>query len=276
LSESSGESAFEELVRSGQRFKFGRNWAGFLRQLDDERIEEAERSLQDMLGVADMRGLRFLDIGSGSGLFSLSARRLGARVHSFDFDPDSVACTKSLRDRFFANDSNWHAESGSVLDREYLKSLGQFDVTYAWGVLHHTGAMWAAIDNAATTVRAGGLFYIMIYMDRGTRSRVWLRIKKFYCSGLFGRSLVLGVFIPYYVLRGALEDLVRLRNPISRYREYKRQRGMAKYHDWIDWLGGYPFEFATPAQLEEHLGRRGFVLQKRIEEEYLFRRVGEL
>src|SRR5438270_7636215 len=121
------------------RFQFGKNWSRFLEVLDDERIAEAERSLVEMLEVRDLRGRSFLDVGSGSGLFSLAAKRLGAtRVHSFDFDPNSVACTSELKRRFFAKDPNWTIEQGSVLDKPYLTSLGTFDIVYSWGVLHHT------------------------------------------------------------------------------------------------------------------------------------------
>src|SRR4051812_24922114 len=103
-------------VASGQRFEFGKNWARFLENLDDARIGAAERSLAAMLGESTLHGRRFLDAGSGSGLFSLAARRLGARVLSFDFDPHSVACTEELRRRYFPNDTDWRVESGSVLD----------------------------------------------------------------------------------------------------------------------------------------------------------------
>ena len=44
-----------------------------------------------------------------------------------------------------------------MLDREYLARLGQFDVVYSWGVLHHTGAMWQALENVARLVVGGGL-----------------------------------------------------------------------------------------------------------------------
>ncbi|MEO5672873.1 MAG: 50S ribosomal protein L11 methyltransferase, partial [Ramlibacter sp.] len=87
------ETAHQPEVASGERFEFGANWAQFLKVLNDERIALAEQSLRNMLGVDTLKGRRFLDIGSGSGLFSLAARRLGASVHSFDYDPQSVACT---------------------------------------------------------------------------------------------------------------------------------------------------------------------------------------
>lgn len=145
-----------EEVAAGERFGFGENWQRFLYLLNAERIALAEKSLCDMLGVTDLHGRSFLDVGSGSGLFSLAARRLGARVHSFDYDPQSVACTAELKHRYFPDDADWSVESGSVLDSAYLQTLGQWDVVYSWGVLHHTGAMRQALDNVAPLVRAGG------------------------------------------------------------------------------------------------------------------------
>src|SRR5919107_5417968 len=90
------------------RFAFGRNWQRFLAVVDEKRIAEAERSLRTMLALDSLEGRTFLDIGCGSGLFSLAALRLGAtRVHSFDFDADSVACARSLRQRYAPADRTW-------------------------------------------------------------------------------------------------------------------------------------------------------------------------
>src|SRR5467141_2182790 len=155
-----------EEILGGKRFAFGENWARFLALLDDQRIRDAEESLRSKLGVQSLAGRSFLDVGSGSGLFSLAARRLGARVHSFDYDPQSVACTRLLRDRFFPGDADWKINQGSVLYAGYLATLGRFDVVYSWGVLHHTGAMWAALKNVTTLVAPGGLLYLAIYNDQ--------------------------------------------------------------------------------------------------------------
>src|SRR5918996_1381028 len=103
-------------IARGERFEFGQNWSQFLASLDDDRIQQAEKSLKEMLEVESLAGKSFLDIGSGSGLFSLAARRLGARVHSFDFDPKSVACTRQLKKNYFRDDQSWKIEEASVLD----------------------------------------------------------------------------------------------------------------------------------------------------------------
>src|SRR5215813_10197073 len=109
-------------------FEFGKNWQGFLRGVNEERISLAELSLKQLLGCESLAGKSFLDVGSGSGLFSLAARRLGAAVVSFDYDLASVDCTQRLKTLFRAGDTAWRIERGSALDKNYLLSLGSFDV----------------------------------------------------------------------------------------------------------------------------------------------------
>jgi len=247
-------------VARGERFKFGENWRKFLDSMSEERVQAAMVSLRKMLGRETLAGLRFLDIGSGSGLFSLAAHRLGARVTSFDYDSDSVGCTNELRRRYAADSENWAIRQGSVLDADFMRSLGQFDIVYSWGVLHHTGAMWKAIDAALERVAPGGWLFIAIYNDQGLWSRRWTKIKHFYCSGPFGRFVVCSTFIPYHIVRDLAADIVWQRNPWKRYSEYSRARGMSPIRDWFDWLGGYPFEVAKPEEIILPLSRRGYEL----------------
>lgn len=251
----------EELLK-GERFGFGANWTDFLEHLNDERIQEAETLLKQMLDVESLNGISFLDIGSGSGLFSLVARRLGARVHSFDYDPQSVACAEVLKARFFPDDNKWTIEEGSVLDVGYIRSLGKFDIVYSWGVLHHTGEMWKALENAYAPVAEEGKLFIAIYNDQGWVSQWWRMVKRFYCSGKMGRAVVIPVYFSYWFFGGVIKDLLMFKNPMNRYTEYWRQRGMSRTHDWIDWLGGYPFEVAKPEEIFDFYRDRGFVLQR--------------
>jgi 2-polyprenyl-3-methyl-5-hydroxy-6-metoxy-1,4-benzoquinol methylase len=245
-------------VETGERFEFGKNWTNFLRVLDEDRIERAVASLRRLLGVSDLRGASFVDVGSGSGLFSLAAHRLGARVRSFDYDAASVACTTELRRRYGTAANDWSVERGSVLDKAFLASLGQFDVVYSWGVLHHTGAMWEAIDNAASLVAPGGTFAIAIYNDQGVWSRRWTALKRFYCSGPFGKAVMCATYIPAVVARQLAADLFWMRNPTKYYTEYSASRGMSVFYDWFDWLGGYPFEVAKPEVVFKFGKDRGF------------------
>jgi 2-polyprenyl-3-methyl-5-hydroxy-6-metoxy-1,4-benzoquinol methylase len=253
---------FVEEVARGERFQFGRNWARFLAVVDEQRIVRAEVSLRELLGVPHLRGRRFLDIGSGSGLFSLAARRLGAQVHSLDYDPQSVACTAELRRRYCEDDPDWKVEQGSALDPAYLQSLGPFDVVYSWGVLHHTGAMWQALENAVLPVGPGGMLAIAIYNDQGTASRRWTTLKRCYNRWPAPARFLIaaGVLIQQWWRRW-VKDLLRLR-PFATWRDYGGVRGMSPWRDLIDWVGGYPFEVATPEQIFDFYRVRGFNLVK--------------
>ena len=252
-------------VARGERFKFGENWARFLALLDERRIGEAESSLREMLACDTLAGKRFLDIGSGSGLFSLAARRLGARVHSFDYDPQSVACTAELRRRFFPDDPAWAVESGSALDADYVRSLGQFDVVYSWGVLHHTGDMWRALDNAQLPVAPGGDLFIAIYNDTGTQAARWKWIKRKYneLPRPLRTPFALAVSAPEEA-KAMLRALVHLRPQeyIRTWTEYHRKRGMSHWRDIVDWVGGYPYEVARVDEIFEFYRGRGFRLKK--------------
>jgi 2-polyprenyl-3-methyl-5-hydroxy-6-metoxy-1,4-benzoquinol methylase len=260
----SAEAHAREVAR-GERFEFGSNWASFLSVLDEHRIAAAERSLQRMLQVARLDGMRFLDIGSGSGLSSLAARRLGATVHSFDYDPQSVACTSELRRRFFPGDAAWIVERGSALDASYIRTLGVFDVVYSWGVLHHTGQMWAGLENASAPVAPGGTLFVAIYNDTGTQSRRWGAIKRIYneLPTLARKPFAVAVTAPAE-LKAAAGAILRRRPAeyLRSWTEYRGRRGMSKWHDIVDWVGGYPYEFATPDQIFDFYQARGFTLTK--------------
>lgn len=269
-------------VAEGRRFSFGSNWAAFLEWLTPERIAEAERSLRQMLGRERLEGLTFLDVGSGSGLFSLAARRLGARVTSFDFDPKSVACTEELRRRHAPGDSEWAIFEGSALDDALMARLGTFDIVYSWGVLHHTGSMWKALGNVSGLVRPGGMLFIAIYNHQVYWTSFYTRMKRLYVALPAPlRFLVSGPYIATQVVKGGLRDILLFRNPVERYRERVRQRGMSMWHDWIDWIGGYPFEAVPPEAIFAFCRERGFSLDRLVTcgggqgcNEFVFTRTG--
>lgn len=255
----------ETEVSAGERFEFGKNWSAFLEVLDEPRILKAEESLREMLETESLVGKTFLDIGSGSGLFSLAARRLGARVYSFDYDSNSFACTEELKRRYFPDDENWRVEQGSALDEKYVASLGKFDIVYSWGVLHHTGEMWRALENAVLPVADGGKLFVAIYNDTGSQATRWHWIKKTYCK--LPKPLKIpfaaATILPYeakcfftFAAKGKPHEYVR------HWINYRNGRGMNHWRDIIDWVGGFPYEFASADEIFEFYKARGFFLMK--------------
>jgi hypothetical protein len=172
-----------------------------------------------------------------------------------------VGCTRTLRERFFPDDGRWTVERGSALDENYIRSLGQFDIVYSWGVLHHTGDLRQALNLAAVPVRSQGRLLISIYNDQGGASRRWARVKVAY-NRLPRRLRFLVVLPSLAVIWGPalVHDIVHF-HPFRSWRNYGGVRGMSAWHDLIDWVGGYPFEVARPEEIFEFYQQHGFRLE---------------
>ncbi|MFJ8720114.1 MULTISPECIES: class I SAM-dependent methyltransferase [unclassified Streptomyces] len=210
-----------------------------------------------------MAGRTFLDVGCGSGLFSLAAVRMGAHVRSFDYDPDSVRAAQKVR-QDFAPDSRWTIERASILDAQFVRGLGQADIVYSWGVLHHTGALWSALEATCGLVAPGGTLYVSIYNDQGAESRVWTSVKRRYnASGAVARQLLLTGSLFYLGRRYPLQVALRLAKRVrgTSRGAVPRPRGMSRKHDLVDWVGGFPFEVATPEEVFSFCRGRGFELR---------------
>lgn len=248
----------------GERhYEFGKNWTRYVkRAFDDERVEIAKRHLLAVIERSDLRGLDFLDIGCGSGIHSLAAFRAGAgRIHGFDYDPDSITATSIVR-TYAGTPTNWAVERGDVLDENYINSLGKWNFVYSWGVLHHTGDVWRALENAQTTVAEGGLFYIALYSaDVQTDPEFWLRIKQEYNqAGQLKRWRMEWWYVWVYVMDrriGRLPDLIK------RIVQHRIGRGMSFFADVRDWLGGWPMQFVHDGEVVDFLeGKHGLKLVK--------------
>nr|NUR37919.1 methyltransferase domain-containing protein [Sphingomonas sp.] len=245
----------EDLLDVSTHFKFGENWADYSELVDDRRIASARESVESLVG--DLKGKSFLDIGSGSGLFSIAALRLGAsQVLAVDIDPDSVATTRKLLSR--ERGGTWRAEQISVFDLP-VRVHERFDTVYSWGVLHHTGAMWRALDCACAMVKPGGIFAFALY-ERTPLCGPWTHEKRLY-RRLPGA--IQKLFRGIYLTAWGAGMLVKGHNP-WRYVREGQKRGMDVFHDVHDWMGGYPYESTTSDEVEAFMIERGFVRQKHV------------
>lgn len=228
------------------RYEFGKNWAEFVeRKLDDKIIADSMEHMRRFLKRDTLEGATFTDIGCGSGIHSLAAIRLGAsRVVAFDYDQNSVATSRKVRDWAGIDDARWSITQGSVLDSAFMSSLPKSDLVYSWGVLHHTGEMWNAIRNASVPMAPEGEFYIALYSSDNyldPTPAFWVRLKKAYNTAKpLTRKLIELKFVYWTKIRPEIEA----GRPAMSQLETYGKRGMTAITDAKDWLGGYPMEFA--------------------------------
>jgi 2-polyprenyl-3-methyl-5-hydroxy-6-metoxy-1,4-benzoquinol methylase len=243
----------DNLTDVSTHFAFGRNWASYANIVGEEQIAKAVESLARLIKPEEITGKSFLDIGCGSGLSMLAALRLGAKlVTGIDIDPDSAATAKKLLGQ--QAQGIWAVEQKSVFDLDPAKE-GQFDIVHSWGVLHHTGNLDRAIENAARLVAPGGLFVLALY-SKTPMCGFWTKEKKLYTNtSPFIQAFMRGVYKIAY-MAGLLATR---RNPASYIKNYTTHRGMDWSHDVHDWLGGYPYESVTPDEVQNILSKVGFV-----------------
>jgi SAM-dependent methyltransferase len=244
------------LTERDAHFEFGQNWRDYAKTIDGARIESAVQGLNKLFPQG-LSGKTFLDIGCGSGLHSLAALMLGASsVLATDLDENSVSTTRAVLSQNFSDTTRWTAKAISVFDMT-PETTGQFDVVYSWGVLHHTGDMWRAIERAGKLAKPSGQFALAIYA-KTTFDPVWKIEKRIYSgSPKAGQWIIrqgyLAALFSAYALRG--------RNPLSLFSK-ARVRGMNFLHDVHDWLGGFPYETASAEELRDRICALGFTEER--------------
>lgn len=255
---------YEDIYQNN--FSFWKNWQHFLTWLDDAKVEAAKKYLIEFLGWEDkIIGKTVIDFGSGSGLMSLGYALIGAKkILSIDIDDASIACTEYLRKKFGISEEIWEIRKWSVLDTEFVASLGQFDIVYSWGVIHHSGDMWKGLENIISLTTKGSYLYIAIYNESNVllewTSPFWVKAKRLYSASKILRPVMKFVYTTYLILG----LLAYGKNPISYIRDYRENalRGMDFFVDIEDWLGGYPYEYATYEAMSDFYTQKGFTLIK--------------
>jgi len=244
-----------------ENFDFGKNWKHYSENaLDQKKFTDAAESLKTLFGEENFEGRRFLDIGCGSGIFSIAAKKMGARsVVGVDISQNSVEASQQNSKTFGLAPEDIHFFRMDILDRDKARELGSFERVYSWGVLHHTGKMWEAIAIACERVSPGGVFGLAIY-DRHWTSPVWKKIKHFYnASPVFLKKTTVFFFFPVIFVA----YLAIGKNP------FRLHRGMDFYHDVVDWVGGYPYEYARAEEVIDFMKKKGLRLKSFLPNRYV-------
>ena len=249
-------------------FSFGKNWSQYAETIDAHVVETAKQTLANWLGEDTIARSKIVDIGSGSGLSSRALIELGCKeLIAFDYDPASVATTTHVLKQF--PDTSIKVFQGSILDMDLVKKYEEScDIVHSWGVLHHTGEMWKAIDNASKFCAREAYFFIALY-QAGHKYEEHLRDKVAYNAMSENEKIE---FVEK-TLGGHLKSVSRIST--------RNSRGMNEYHDLIDWYGGLPYEVAYPSEVILYLAKRGFRPLRLFGQqqggctEYLFKNTGE-
>ena len=246
-------------------FSFGKNWVNYIKNFVDQgQLKDAEESLLKYLNKKDYKEKIFIDVGCGSGIFSLGAINLDAKkVISFDIDYFSIEATRLIKEKYLNKKTDWEIFKGNILDKELVKKLsGTGDIVYAWGVLHHTGDMYQAIKNTCELVKPNGYLILAIY-NKARSSDFWFKVKRFYnLVPVFIKILMVYLIFLYVVLK---RIGFYLRSKITGKLSlilFRKQRGMSIFYDVVDWLGGYPYEYATFEEIKNYIENLGFKLIK--------------
>lgn len=217
-------------------FAFGANWLSYSKLVDEKRVHVAAAALHNLVNVKDRT---FLDLGCGSGLASVAAAKLGAKhVVAVDPDGDCIRATQALAYRYNRNIK--------AIQLDIFSFHKPFDIVYCWGVLHHTGRLWEAFDRACSLVNPTGTLVLAIYQPTSLDS-FWRAEKWFYSRA--PKAIQSLIYWPF-ALALWLAKQGRTGAP----------RGMDFWHDVHDWLGGYPYETASPALVKANLEVKGFIL----------------
>lgn len=239
------------------QFDFGKNWINFSKKaLTVDKLNSARQDFNRLFNLIDLKNKSFLDIGFGQGISILLAKESGAKVFGNDINPKCNVAIEHTANLMHTT-MDFPIIIGSILDNTTLQKIsevnfpdGKFDIVHSWGVLHHTGDMDQAIRNATSLVAEDGYFVTAIY-NKHWSSKIWRIIKKTYCRS----PLVLKAFMIYtmYPVIWFAKFIATGKNP------FKQERGMDFFYNVVDWVGGYPYEYASIDELVSTLKASGFV-----------------
>jgi len=131
----------------------------FYQEVTDRRYR-VEPHMKDFAGFHLWQGKRVLEVGCGIASDGEEFAKHGAEYVGIDYSDQSieVACNRfnvlGLEGEFYNIDAS---------NSEQTSALGQFDLVYSYGVIHHFPAIKTIVDNVHSLLKPGGEFRFMVY-----------------------------------------------------------------------------------------------------------------
>jgi 2-polyprenyl-3-methyl-5-hydroxy-6-metoxy-1,4-benzoquinol methylase len=131
----------------------------FFREVSERRYR-VEPHIPEFAGFHHWNGKRVLEVGCGIGSDAEEFAKHGADYVGIDLSDQSVAL---CRQRFETLGLDGEFYNIDATDAAALAELGQFDLVYSYGVIHHFPGIEQIISNIHQVVRPGGEFRFMVY-----------------------------------------------------------------------------------------------------------------
>ena len=133
--------------------------AEFFQEVSARRYK-VESHIPEFAGFHLWAGKRVLEIGCGIGSDAEEFAKHGADYVGIDLSDQSIAL---CRQRFEVLGLEGEFHNIDVTDIDALTTLGEFDLVYSYGVIHHFPGIDSIISNVNKVVKPGGEFRYMVY-----------------------------------------------------------------------------------------------------------------
>lgn len=117
-------------------------------------MEKELEEFKARTGISDLKGMKCIDAGFGSGRGVMAMMALGGDVHGIDLSEENLR-------NAVARSGNKNLRQGSVLDIPFENEA--FDFVYCNGVIHHTTDPEKAFSELARVLKKGGMLFLSVY-----------------------------------------------------------------------------------------------------------------
>jgi SAM-dependent methyltransferase len=130
--------------------------------LSQRRSNTVDRDLfqSNFVDFASWKNKRVLEIGCGVGTDGARFAEAGADYVGIDLTDSAIALAQQ---RFALFDLPGQFKVANAADPQVYQDLGQFDLVYAWGVIHHWPELDLLLQNIHRCLKPNGIFIFLVY-----------------------------------------------------------------------------------------------------------------